>query len=200
MHTVICVHMIMYIHIYIHINIYICVNVCTCVCIHMYIYIHIYIYACIYIYIYMNTSIYIHTYVYIYMHIYLYISIYVYIRSYVYRCVHAVINTCIHIHICTQFVCMWKMCVCAFDALPSIYVYIHLLMWSYARTRRKTQCVREKTRGRERQRDRKTERKAERWLRLVGSFKLDASFAEYSLFYRALLQKTEGKTETLHIW
>ena len=28
-----------------------------------------------------------------------------------------------------------------------------------------------------------------RWLRLVGSFKLYVSFAEYSLFYRALLQK-----------
>ena len=27
------------------------------------------------------------------------------------------------------------------------------------------------------------------WLRLVGSFKLQVSFAEYSLFYRALLQK-----------
>jgi len=27
------------------------------------------------------------------------------------------------------------------------------------------------------------------WLRLVGSLKLDVSFAEYSLFYRALLQK-----------
>ena len=28
-----------------------------------------------------------------------------------------------------------------------------------------------------------------RWLRLVGFFKLLVSFAEYSLFYRALLQK-----------
>jgi len=28
-----------------------------------------------------------------------------------------------------------------------------------------------------------------RWLRLVGSLKLQVSFAEYSLFYRALLQK-----------
>jgi len=28
-----------------------------------------------------------------------------------------------------------------------------------------------------------------RWLRLVGSFKLWVSFAEYSLFHRALLQK-----------
>jgi len=27
------------------------------------------------------------------------------------------------------------------------------------------------------------------WLRLVGSLKLQVSFAEYSLFYRALLQK-----------
>ena len=27
------------------------------------------------------------------------------------------------------------------------------------------------------------------WLRLVGSFKLQVSFAEYSLVYRALLQK-----------
>ena len=27
------------------------------------------------------------------------------------------------------------------------------------------------------------------WLRLVGSLKLHVSFAEYSLFYRALLQK-----------
>jgi len=27
------------------------------------------------------------------------------------------------------------------------------------------------------------------WLRLVGSFKLQVSFAEYRLFYRALLQK-----------
>ena len=27
------------------------------------------------------------------------------------------------------------------------------------------------------------------WLRLVGSIKLQVSFAEYSLFYRALLQK-----------
>jgi len=27
------------------------------------------------------------------------------------------------------------------------------------------------------------------WLRLVGSFKLQVPFAEYSLFYRALLQK-----------
>jgi len=27
------------------------------------------------------------------------------------------------------------------------------------------------------------------WLRLVGSLKSDVSFAEYSLFYRALLQK-----------
>ena len=27
------------------------------------------------------------------------------------------------------------------------------------------------------------------WLRLVGSSKLQVSFAEYSLFYRALLQK-----------
>jgi len=27
------------------------------------------------------------------------------------------------------------------------------------------------------------------WLRLVGSFKLYVSFAEYTLFYRALLQK-----------
>jgi len=27
------------------------------------------------------------------------------------------------------------------------------------------------------------------WLRLVGSMKLQVSFAEYSLFYRALLQK-----------
>ena len=28
-----------------------------------------------------------------------------------------------------------------------------------------------------------------RWLPLVGSFKLQVSFAEYRLFYRALLQK-----------
>ena len=28
-----------------------------------------------------------------------------------------------------------------------------------------------------------------RWLRLVGSFKLQVSFAEHSLFYRAILQK-----------
>jgi len=28
-----------------------------------------------------------------------------------------------------------------------------------------------------------------RWLRLVGSIKLQVSFAEYSLFYRALLRK-----------
>jgi len=27
------------------------------------------------------------------------------------------------------------------------------------------------------------------WLRLVGSLKLEVSFAEYRLFYRALLQK-----------
>jgi len=27
------------------------------------------------------------------------------------------------------------------------------------------------------------------WLLLVGSFKFDVSFSEYSLFYRALLQK-----------
>ena len=28
-----------------------------------------------------------------------------------------------------------------------------------------------------------------RWLRLVGSLKLEVSFAEYRLFYRAVLQK-----------
>ena len=27
------------------------------------------------------------------------------------------------------------------------------------------------------------------WLKLVGSFKFQVSFAEYSLFYRAVLQK-----------
>jgi len=29
------------------------------------------------------------------------------------------------------------------------------------------------------------------WLRLVGSLKLQVSFAEYSLFYRALLRKRD---------
>jgi len=37
------------------------------------------------------------------------------------------------------------------------------------------------------------------WLRLVGSLKLQVSFAEYSLFYRALLQKTPVILRSLQI-
>jgi len=37
------------------------------------------------------------------------------------------------------------------------------------------------------------------WLRLVGSFKLEVSFAEYSLFYMALLQKRPANLRSLLI-
>ena len=37
------------------------------------------------------------------------------------------------------------------------------------------------------------------WLRLVGSFKLHVSFAEYSLFYRALLHKRPINLRSLRI-
>jgi len=37
------------------------------------------------------------------------------------------------------------------------------------------------------------------WLRLVGSFKLKLSFAEHSLFYRALLQKRPAILRSLLI-
>jgi len=37
------------------------------------------------------------------------------------------------------------------------------------------------------------------WLRLVGSFKLQVSFAEYSLFYRALLRKRRVILRSLQI-
>jgi len=36
------------------------------------------------------------------------------------------------------------------------------------------------------------------WLRLVGSLKLYVSFAEYSLFYRALLQKRPAICSDTH--
>ena len=36
-----------------------------------------------------------------------------------------------------------------------------------------------------------------RWLRLVGSIKLQVSFAEYHLFYRALLQMRPKKSSIL---
>jgi len=41
----------------------------------------------------------------------------------------------------------------------------------------------------ERETDRETESDHMGWLRLVGSLKLKVSFADYHLFYRALLQK-----------
>jgi len=37
------------------------------------------------------------------------------------------------------------------------------------------------------------------WLRLVGSIKLQVSFAEYSFFYRALLQKRPGVLRSLQV-
>jgi len=38
-----------------------------------------------------------------------------------------------------------------------------------------------------------------RWLRLVGSCKLYVSFAEYRLFYRALLQNIDDVTSSVDI-
>jgi len=38
------------------------------------------------------------------------------------------------------------------------------------------------------------------WLQIVGSLKLQVSFAEYSLFYRAILQVPRGAAECCNVW
>ena len=70
---------------------------------------------------------------------------------------------CAHLYICT--VCdIWFICVCTFVCMYLMWHMMHFTRISYAIS-------------------------LMGWLRLVGSIKLYVSFAEFSLFYRALWQK-----------
>ena len=82
-----------------------------------------------------------------------------YIPKYMYICIHT--NTCIHTYIQMFRYVRVSVFIYIYNTLYACVCAwsIHMCMWSMG------------------------------WLRLVGSLKLEVAFAEYRLFYRALLQK-----------
>ena len=76
---------------------------------------------------------------------------------------------------CVEYVCLWKVCVYAIRVSLCVFrMECVCVVCSCARIKA---CIWIYTSW------------TMRWLRLVGSIKLQVSFAEYSLFCRALLQK-----------
>jgi len=147
-------------------------------------------------------DLYIHIYIYthIYMHTYIYICIYMYTSHHTYMSVNmketyvCVVWMCevVQYRVARMFVssfCGWiglfDVCwvckdlfrVCKGLFLVGIVLSCGSLLWvdrSLLRVDRSLWCVQSINRG---------------WLRLAGSSKSQVSFAEYRLFYRALLQK-----------
>jgi len=111
---------------------------------------------------------YIYTYIYIYsyIHIYIYNCINIHIYKYMYICIYT--RTHIYVYICKYVLMLYIF----------TYIYTYIYMYKcHAKLEEhilKFQLAPRLTMG---------------WIRLVGSLKLYVSFAEYSLFCKALLQK-----------
>ena len=107
---------------------------------------------------------------------------------------HATFDASVHL---SMYVCMSVCtCICMYVCMYR-YIYIYIYMYMYIQTYIHTQIsvrmhiyVRMHTLYAHSITLTSTnDTAAMGWLRLVGSFKLYVSFAEYRLFYRALLQK-----------
>ena len=127
---------------------------------YIYVYVYVYIYICIYVFIYIFIYICIYIYIYIYTYVYIYIDMY---------CVSMArhIEMCARVETLKAEILILKACIFSHtSAHPSIST-VH----PYSHTH--TIC----------------QTRAMGWLQVVGFFKFYISFAEYRLFYRALLQK-----------
>ena len=184
---------------------------------HVYMYIHIYTYVsiCVYLYICIYSYIYIYKYVYIHIHIYIHVHIYVY--TYLYTYVSICVHVCMYAHICIHnqrmqvyewFVLQVVIFECMWTGFSGVREWDRCVLRGCQRCARNQKNHSERTQisgrqtarqiDRQGQIDRQTNRPTDRqtgrwidmgWLQLVGSLKLQVSFAEYRLFYRDLLQK-----------
>jgi len=151
----------MYIYVCIYMRVYLYVYTCICMHIYMYIYVYMYIHTHIYIYAYIYICIYIYVYTYVYIHVFIYMYIYTYTYTYTYMYMYMYIYIYIYIYVYVYIYIH-----------THIYIYIYIYIYSFL---------------------------FRRWhicppLFILATIRtllniMDVSFAENSLFSRALLQK-----------
>ena len=162
------INMYIYVFKYMHMNIYIYTRIYIhmYVCIYSYTCMYTHIYICIYIYLYICIYIYIYMYMYTCIYVYIHVYIYIYINTYIYKYIYTYIR--MYINTQTNTNKSYNRANTGLIKLPRIRAPPSSFIARYLNTQPRTDMG---------------------WLRLAGSFTLQVSFAEYSLFYRALLQK-----------